>query len=77
MSLVSLRVRSIAYSRSEKRRTDRKFVVDFVINLFACEKRFDGPVLEDILEGLEWVSLVFSCLFMAELLASIWAFGWG
>jgi voltage-gated hydrogen channel 1 len=48
---------------------------DFLINLFACEKRFNAPVLDDILEALELVSLVFSCLFMLELLASVWAFG--
>ena len=49
--------------------------IDFLIDLFACEKRIAGPILEGILEALDWVSLIFSCLFMLELLASAWAFG--
>ena len=53
---------------------------DILISLFICEKTCQagkgaGRGLEDAQEALGIVSLVFSCLFMAELLASIWAFG--
>lgn len=49
--------------------------VDFVLQLLVCEGRLspkEGDLASTIL-GI--VSLVFSCLFMVELLASIWAFG--
>lgn len=45
---------------------------DFIVQILNCEGRFDGEVTLEIL-GI--VSLVFSCLFVLELLASIWAFG--
>lgn len=53
---------------------------DILISLFACEKTCKsgankGAGLEDAQETLGIVSLVFSCLFMAELLASVWSFG--
>lgn len=53
---------------------------DILISLFICEKSCGSghrapKGLEDAQEVLGIVSLVFSCLFMAELLASIWAFG--
>ena len=49
---------------------------DLILQLVTCEGRLptkDGATAQDVL-GI--VSLVFSCLFMLELLASIWAFGW-
>ena len=53
---------------------------DFLISLFICEHscksgKDASKGLEDAQDALGIVSLVFSCLFMAELLASIWAFG--
>ena len=53
---------------------------DILISLFVCEKTCKsgtnkGSGLEDAQEVLGIVSLVFSCLFMAELLASVWSFG--
>jgi len=54
---------------------------DFLITLYTCEhacgKGSDGvnKDLKKAQDVMEIVSLVFSCLFMAELLASIWAFG--
>ncbi|OCK81457.1 hypothetical protein K432DRAFT_442360 [Lepidopterella palustris CBS 459.81] len=48
---------------------------DFVINLFTCEARSPKSGYNTALEVLGIVSLVFSCLFMVELLASVWAFG--
>lgn len=56
---------------------------DFLINLYVCEHACmqlgdlpdDIKRLGDVQEVLGIVSLVFSCLFVAELLASIWAFG--
>ncbi|KAL1633555.1 hypothetical protein SLS58_011039 [Diplodia intermedia] len=49
--------------------------IDFVIQLFVCESHKSNTGWNDTLEALGIVSLVFSCLFMAELLASVWAFG--
>jgi voltage-gated hydrogen channel 1 len=49
---------------------------DLILVLETCEKRVpekDGNEAQSVL-GI--VSLVFSCLFMLELLASIWVFGW-
>lgn len=54
---------------------------DFLINLYLCERECGGPKegqyegLHQTQEALNIISLVFSCLFMLELLASIWAFG--
>jgi hypothetical protein len=49
---------------------------DFIINLFKCEKQWGDEGWDEALEGLSIVSLVFSSLFMLELVASIWAWGW-
>lgn len=53
---------------------------DFLISLFICEQRCGKDLdpteyLADAQEALTIVSLVFSCLFMAELIACVWAFG--
>ena len=49
---------------------------DFLISLHICEHSGeDVRVWQRINEGLNILSLVFSCLFMAELLCSIYAFG--
>lgn len=53
---------------------------DFLISLFICEQRCGKDLdatetLAQSQEALGIVSLVFSCLFMAELIASVWAFG--
>jgi len=55
---------------------------DFLITIFQCENRCaDGvgedPSLTAVQTGLGVVSLLFSCLFMFELGASIYAFGFG
>lgn len=53
---------------------------DFLISLFICEQRCgkDLDATENLVEAqeaLKVVSLVFSCLFMAELMACVLAFG--
>lgn len=53
---------------------------DFLISLYICDHYCGdgesvGEGLPKAQEALGIVSLVFSCLFMVELLASIWAFG--
>lgn len=53
---------------------------DFLISLYTCDQSCGkGNVVDkdwrEAQNALGIVSLVFSCLFMAELLASIWAFG--
>ena len=53
---------------------------DFLISLYVCEHSCgEGhhvrKGLVDAQQALVIVSLVFSCLFMVELLASVWAFG--
>jgi len=48
---------------------------DFLISLHLCEHADASPVWLDVNEALDIVSLVFSCLFMLELIMSIWAFG--
>lgn len=53
---------------------------DFLIGLYTCEqscKKGQGVDREwrEARNALGVVSLIFSCLFMAELLASIWSFG--
>ena len=55
---------------------------DFLISLYICDHQCDKgePVdksLPEAQDALGIISLVFSCLFMLELLASIWAFGLG
>ncbi|CAG9941751.1 unnamed protein product [Clonostachys rosea f. rosea IK726] len=52
-------------------------IADFVLRLFQCEQgksSYDWDLALDILGAL---GLGFSCLFMVELIASIWAFGYG
>ncbi|KAE8445296.1 hypothetical protein EG329_013534 [Mollisiaceae sp. DMI_Dod_QoI] len=49
---------------------------DIIINLYQCDEGdFAGPVWNDVREGLSVAGLVFSCLFMLELILSVWAFG--
>ena len=53
---------------------------DFLISLYTCEHSCGqdegiNKSLGQVQNVLGIVSLAFSCLFMAELLASIWAFG--
>lgn len=52
---------------------------DFLISLHICEhsgdKGFNRKAWEIADDVLDYVSLAFSCLFMAELLASVFAFG--
>ena len=55
---------------------------DFLISLYICDHSCGNDKDEGVGEGLPKaqealgiVSLVFTCLFMLELLASIWAFG--
>lgn len=42
-----------------------------------CERPDSEKGWGRAISALGYVSLVFSCLFMAELLASVWAFGFG
>ncbi|KAM0229954.1 hypothetical protein ACHAP5_011498 [Fusarium lateritium] len=51
-------------------------IADFILNLFKCEQGKKSSEWDIALEILGSISLVFSCLFMVELIASIWAFGW-
>lgn len=52
---------------------------DFLISLHICEnagdEKFDYKDWQKANEALGYVSLAFSCLFMAELLGSVFAFG--
>jgi hypothetical protein len=52
---------------------------DFIVSLHICEhtgeKGFHQTQWEQVDDALDITSLVFSCLFMLELLCSIWAFG--
>jgi hypothetical protein len=47
----------------------------FVISLFVCDQKHPDKGWGEAQEALGIVSLVFSCLFMTELLAAVWAFG--
>lgn len=49
---------------------------DIIINLYQCDENESGPVWNDVRWGLGIAGLVFSCLFMLELVLSVWAFGW-
>jgi len=51
-------------------------IADFILNLFKCESEKEGPEWDTALNALGILSLAFSCLFMLELIASVWAFGW-
>ena len=53
---------------------------DFLINLYICDHSGDNAnsISEDlprVQDALQIVGIVFTCLFMLELLASLWAFG--
>lgn len=50
---------------------------DFIIQILTCEGRIPPKEGEVALQTLGVAGLVFSCLFMAELLTSICAFGSG
>ena len=50
--------------------------VDFILKLFKCEQGDNGTNWELGETILDIVSLSFSCLFMVELMTSVWAFGW-
>ncbi|KAH7152630.1 hypothetical protein EDB81DRAFT_789410 [Dactylonectria macrodidyma] len=50
-------------------------IADFVLKLCKCEQGKTGPNWDHALDALGSMSLVFSCLFMLELIASVWAFG--
>jgi hypothetical protein len=52
---------------------ERSDLPDIIINLEKCGHK--TPKADIALEALKYISLVFSSLFMLELLASIWAFG--
>jgi len=49
---------------------------DIIINLYQCDQDKNDPAWNDVREGLGIAGLVFSCLFMLELILSVWAFGW-
>jgi voltage-gated hydrogen channel 1 len=49
---------------------------DIFINLYTCEEGEQTPTVDRIRDGLGIAGLVFSCLFMVELILSVWAFGW-
>lgn len=49
---------------------------DIFINLYTCEEGEPSPTWDQVREGLGIAGLVFSCLFMVELILSLWAFGW-
>ena len=53
---------------------------DFLISLYICDhecgkRTHVNQSLPEAQEALGIVSLIFSCLFMVELLASVWAYG--
>lgn len=50
---------------------------DIIINLYQCDEKDTDPIWDDVRNGLGIAGLVFSCMFMLELLLSVWAFGWG
>ncbi|KAF2430706.1 hypothetical protein EJ08DRAFT_550076, partial [Tothia fuscella] len=50
-------------------------LASFVIELFKCQNQWGDKGWSEALEACEIIGLVFSSLFVAELLASIWAFG--
>jgi len=49
---------------------------DIIINLYQCDEKNTDPKWDYVRNGLGVAGLVFSCMFMLELLLSIWAFGW-
>jgi cellulose synthase/poly-beta-1,6-N-acetylglucosamine synthase-like glycosyltransferase len=49
---------------------------DIFINLYTCEEGEPSPTWDAVRNMLGIAGLVFSCLFMVELILSVWAFGW-
>jgi voltage-gated hydrogen channel 1 len=49
---------------------------DIIINLYQCDFPSSSPTWLSVRDGLGLAGLVFSCIFMLELLLNIWAFGW-
>ena len=49
---------------------------DIIISLFQCDSSHEIPGQDKAREVLGIVGLVFSSLFMLELIILIWAFGW-
>jgi hypothetical protein len=51
-------------------------LADIFVALIACDKHEQNERwVEDIRDGLKTASLVFSCLFITELILTVWAFG--
>ncbi len=51
-------------------------LADIFVALIACDKHEQNEKwVEDIRNGLKTASLVFSCLFLIELILTVWAFG--
>jgi voltage-gated hydrogen channel 1 len=48
---------------------------DLIIKTFQCEKEDLSPAWNITVDVLGIISVIISCLFMVELLISIWAFG--
>lgn len=48
---------------------------DLLINLITCEQKHSHPRWDAARAWLATAGLVFSCLFVAELLVAVWAFG--
>ncbi len=48
---------------------------DIIINLYQCDGEKTEPIWNDVRDGLGIAGLVFSCLFMVELILCVWAFG--
>jgi len=49
---------------------------DIIINLYQCDEKDTDPVWDDVRNALGIAGLVFSCVFLLELILSVWAFGW-
>lgn len=49
---------------------------DIIINLYQCDVKNTDPVWNDVRDGLGIAGLVFSSMFLLELMLSLWAFGW-
>jgi hypothetical protein len=51
-------------------------LADIFVALIACDRQEqDEKWVEDTRHGLEIASLVFSCLFLTELILTVWSFG--
>ena len=48
---------------------------EFLIKVLSCEGKISEPRGQAAEQAVGIISLIFSCLFVLELLASIWAFG--